>query len=411
MKGMGNKKALLSGDLGRILLERTSGTSRFVDLFAGSGAVANFVAQSTDLPVLSVDLQEYARVFSAAVIERTTSLVGDQEFESWLCTDANSDKETASREPLTADAVRQARIESSGAAEGFVTRHYGGHYYSLTQARALDRLYESLPTAEPARTVALAALLQAASVCAAAPGHTAQPFQPTDSLLPYIREAWSRDIATAVLAAANQLASTFARSRGRAVVGDAQSAVSSLNEGDLVFCDPPYSAVQYSRFYHVLEGIARGGWDEVSCNGRAPSLASRVTSEFSMRSKASAAMRTLLAGFRKQGCNVIITFPDADASNGLSGQDIIRMAEQEWAVEGHYLDSIHSTLGGSSQGGSRGGRKKLKEAVIVLTPKATAVSIEARAYPVALATERPSADAATNPHTCGQTRLTASVPL
>ncbi|MCB9133375.1 MAG: DNA adenine methylase [Anaerolineales bacterium] len=30
----------------------------------------------------------------------------------------------------------------------------------------------------------------------------------------------------------------------------------TLNNNDLVFVDPPYSSVQYSRFYHVLETVA-----------------------------------------------------------------------------------------------------------------------------------------------------------
>ncbi|MGC3952835.1 MAG: DNA adenine methylase [Propionicimonas sp.] len=178
---------------------------------------------------------------------------------------------------------------------------------------------------------------------------------------------------SAVANAAAQLAPAFARRKGKALVGEAEVAVAALGEGDLVFCDPPYSAVQYSRFYHVLEGIARGGWDEVSGSGRAPARSSRKTSSFSMKSKATSAMKALLDGLRERECRVIITFPDADASNGLSGQQIITMAEEAWTSKPYYIDSVHSTLGGSSDGGTRGGRRLLKESVILLTPKATTI--------------------------------------
>ena len=94
-----------------------------------------------------------------------------------------------------------------------------------------------------------------------------------------------------------------------------------------------------------------------------------------MKSKAPTAMKNLLAGLRERGCRAIITFPNADASNGLSGQDIVAMATNDWTVEPHYVDSVHSTLGGSNDGSPRGGRKKLKEAVIVLSPRSTIVSI------------------------------------
>ena len=86
MKYMGSKATLLGGDLGEILLREATTADRFVDLFAGSGAVAHFAAQRTDLPVMSVDLQEYARVLTAAIIERTSALVGDAALAQWTAT-------------------------------------------------------------------------------------------------------------------------------------------------------------------------------------------------------------------------------------------------------------------------------------------------------------------------------------
>ncbi|WP_269928094.1 DNA adenine methylase [Kocuria massiliensis] len=375
MKYMGSKSALLSGALGEILLHECATADRFVDLFAGSGAVAHFIAQRTEIPILTVDLQEYARILSAAIIERTDSLVGDIVLEEWLATSNASMAGAKNPIPLTAELVNAERAKADSFYQGFVTRHYGGHYYSFEQARTLDVLYAELPNSEPQRTVALAALLHAASVCAAAPGHTAQPFQPSKKLLPFIEQAWSRSVRDTVRNAVQRLAPAFAAVKGEARVGDAQSTVPTLGEGDFVFCDPPYSSVQYSRFYHVLEGIGRGGWAEVSGNGRAPARTLRKTSEFSMKSKAIAAMKNLLAGLRERGCRVMITFPDADASNGLSGQDIIAMAAEDWTVQPHYIDSVHSTLGGSNDGTRRGGRKRLREAVIVLTPRSTVVNV------------------------------------
>lgn len=376
MKYMGSKTTLLNGGLGTILLETAQKADRFVDLFAGSGAVAHYMAQNSELPVLSVDLQEYARIFASAVTERTVSVADEQNLLDWLPAVAEAGTQKSGSASLTANAVNEARAAAESSSEGFITRHYGGHYFSLAQAREFDALYSSLPAAEPARTVAFAALLQAASVCAAAPGHTAQPFQPTESLLPYIQQSWSRSVAAAVTNAFDQLAPIHANVKGEARVGDAQSTVDTLREGDLVFCDPPYSAAQYSRFYHVLEGIARGGWDQVSGKGRAPALTSRKKSDFSMKSKASEAMKQLLNGLRQRGCHVIITFPNANASNGLSGQEIIALADASWIVDPHYLDSVHSTLGGANaETGGRGGRRKLKEAVIVLTPKPAVVNV------------------------------------
>lgn len=382
MKYMGSKTALLDGDLGRILLEESASATRFVDLFAGSGAVSHHVAESTSLPVLSVDLQEYARILTGCITERTADLSNDDGLASWLSKveqvlEAEPGDANDLSVPITAESVAADRLVASDSDAGFISRHYGGHYYSVRQALVFDHLCAALPTDISRRTIALAAILHAASVCAAAPGHTAQPFQPTESLLPYITQAWRRDVLTEVKKALRSLTPRHAKVKGEAVTESAETAVERLNEGDLVFCDPPYSAAQYSRFYHVLEGIARGGWDHVSGQGRAPERAKRETSAFSMKSKAPTAMKELLEALRIKECRIIITFPDTDASNGLSGADIIKLAEDAWTIEPHYVDSVHSTLGGANGDKGRGGRRKLKEAVLLLAPKPRSVSLVA----------------------------------
>jgi len=110
--------------------------------------------------------------------------------------------------------------------------------------------------------------IAAVSRCAAAPDHTAQPFQPTPTGLPFLSEAWSKDVVGHTQNAFKNLADRFARKAGSAVISDANRAATQLRESDLVFVDPPHAAVQYSRFYHVLETIASGYCGEVSGSGR-----------------------------------------------------------------------------------------------------------------------------------------------
>jgi adenine-specific DNA-methyltransferase len=374
---MGSKTALLRGVLGEVILREARTAVRFVDLFAGSGSVSHFVAEQLPVEVLSVDLQAYARELSGAITERTATLQ-----MAWINTTWTAEAEQALKSDRTnlalldgaedtgKEGVLRARAKSGEVdAKHFITRHYGGHYFSPRQAYALDTLYASLPVSGVERTVGLAALLHTASVCAAAPGHTAQPFQPTEKLLPYIQTAWKRDVIAECQAQVSALVLRKAKREGRAIVESAIDVVAKINADDVVFCDPPYSAAQYSRFYHVLEGIALGGWPSVAGSGRAPSRELRETSDFSMKSTAKKAMKALLVALRSRGCRVIITFPDADASNGLSSTDIIAIAkEANWVVVDTYVASSHSTLGGSSIDGGRGGRIQLKEAVLVLSP-------------------------------------------
>lgn len=377
MKYMGSKTALLRGELGELLLSQTEESTRFVDLFAGAGSVAHFIAENTPLPVLSADLQHYSRYLVGCVTERVLPMDPAKVIKSWispvgksLASDCEFLRLSEPIHHLSSLSVARSRASSAQSApDNFITRHYGGHYFSAQQAYILDRLYSSLPEEPTERALGMAALVHTASVCAAAPGHTAQPFQPTEKLLPHIKASWSRDVIVECQRQVEALAPRHAQVEGEARVGEATNIAEGLGEGDLVFCDPPYSAVQYSRFYHVLEGISRGGWADVTGAGRAPARYLRASSEFSMISQASKAMKSLLDILRAKSCRVIVTFPDAAASNGLSGKDIVALAAENWHVTETYVDSIHSTLGGSSNSGGRGGRRNLQEAVLLLEPK------------------------------------------
>ena len=163
-----------------------------------------------------------------------------------------------------------------------ITKAYGGHYYSPRQAVWIDALRATLPESDSTRTVALASHIQAASQCAAAPGHTAQPFQPTRTAKPYLIDAWRKDIVHITKNAFASLANRVAKRKGIAKVGNANIVADDLEEGDLVFIDPPYSGVHYSRFYHVLETIAHGGCGKVTGVGRYPDVEFRPRSNYSI---------------------------------------------------------------------------------------------------------------------------------
>jgi adenine-specific DNA-methyltransferase len=369
VKYMGSKAALLRGELGRRLLAEAAQHERFVDLFAGSGSVAHYVAENTATKVLAVDLQRYSAHLCGAVLYRDVPIDPAEVLRAWKV-EADFDAPLFSSNGGLVDAagvMEARRVAPFDVSAGFISRHYGGHYYSLQQARALDDLYEGLPEGGPERFVAEAALIRTASACAAAPGHTAQPFQPTEKLLPFINAAWRRDAFAECARQVQQLSVRYSQTIGQVRVADAQVALEDVGPGDLVFCDPPYSDVQYSRFYHVLEGIASGGWESVSGSGRSPSIAQRASSDFSLKRVAVKAMGALLDSLRERQCRVVVTFPAADASNGLSARKIVEMAEPRWTVEELYVDSRHSTLGGSGTG--RGGRRNLQEAVLMMAPR------------------------------------------
>lgn len=373
---MGSKRVMLANGLGDVLAEESKSAARFVDLFCGTGVVSWFMATRRELPVLSCDLQSFATTMAASVVKRTDNSGLDQEIDSWL----RRVRETREERPGWSEAAELDRSKvpiavwwkearelcgEAGSEEcGPVWRNYGGHYFSPTQAASLDAMMETLPAEGRSRDVCLAATITTASQCAAAPGHTAQPFKATATAGPYLREAWCRDPLSRVREAAEILVSMCALRRGDTKTGDANEIAREVTEEDLVFVDPPYSDVQYSRFYHVLETIARGECGVVSGVGRYPPFTERPSSDYSRVRASSTAMADLLEILATTGAAVVVTFPEQQCSNGLSGLRIEEMAKQHFQVVKRTVTSRFSTLGGNTR--NRDARSIRNELILVM---------------------------------------------
>ena len=245
-----------------------------------------------------------------------------------------------------------------------LTIAYGGYYYSATQAIAIDALRA---TANAQDGSSLAALIAAASCCAAAPGHTAQPFSTKKGGLPHLLNAWHKDIFTEARQALGRLLQRKSLIRGSAVVRDAFRMTSKLKLGDLVFVDPPYSEVQYSRFYHVLEAVAKGHVSAVSGVGRYPQISERPQSKYCRTQTVVGEIDRLMMGIAISGAQAIVTFPAGNSSNGLSGELVEAMSDQYFHVRTRKVTSVFSTLGGGRS--NRGARQDTTELILHLVPK------------------------------------------
>ena len=143
-----------------------------------------------------------------------------------------------------------------------------------------------------------------------------------------------------------------------------------------MFIDPPYSGVHYSRFYHVLESIARGRSGAVTGIGRYPDERRRPRSRYSLQSEASDALDNLLKTIAARGSKIILTFPNHSCSNGLSGSLVYKIALRHFDVVKKSVASRFSSLGGTSDNrgneAGRAARRYTRELVLTLTPTVTA---------------------------------------
>ncbi|MGO7339839.1 DNA adenine methylase [Rhizobium johnstonii] len=373
MKYMGSKRTMLRNGLGKLIDAEIGRFGRFVDLFAGSGAVAAHVASRYFVPVSAYDIQAYSVALTSALVSRSEILDGGPVWESWLARAstyyAGMSKPShvvASREDVLS--VREWCSEQPYP----ITLAYGGYYFSPSQALWFDAFRSTVPVPQEENCAAIAALVEAASHCAAAPGHTAQPFQPTPTAWRFLLEAWNRDPIAYIRRSFLELCSVKANVAGLATVRDANHAASDLMPDDLVFIDPPYSDVHYSRFYHVLETVALGECGVVTGVGRYPDPSRRPKSRYSLKGQSASALEELLSSIAQAGATGILTFPDHACSNGLSGEQVRELSRKHFVVDDLYVNSVFSTLGGHSlqreADKSRQARQAASEMMLVLRP-------------------------------------------
>lgn len=372
---MGSKRYMLANGLGDLLKEEASKSTHFYDLFCGSGAVSWFLASETSSVVTSVDLQAFATALADAVVTRTRPADAQQLKDAWIVPsirrrNGNRLWKKASQlgaVPITKGNVLAARdLCMEPVRVGPVWNAYGGHYFSPEQALTIDYLLSGLPQDKSKRSVCLAALIRAASRCAAAPGHTAQPFQPSRKGNKAIGSAWGRDPIEEALRALEDLAPRVAQMKGSSKIGDAHEEAGKLKKNSLVFVDPPYSAVQYSRFYHVLETIATAERFRAMGTGRYPPLEARPQSDFSNRGSARDALNDLLSVLSERHSRVVVTFPAGESSNGLSGDDVVDIASEYFRCDLKYVSGLFSTLGGNHT--HRSPRQESRELILLLRP-------------------------------------------
>lgn len=384
MKYMGSKRTLLRNGLGKTLVQESASSNRFVDLFSGTGRVAWHVAEAVDVPVLAVDLQYYSAVLAAAIIERDKPVDSRVVLERWITKasgrldDGPSPMSVSNVTLDDPNAVLKARDHCASYVGGPVWNAYGGYYFSPRQAWLFDVLGHTIPDEDRGLTRFCRALLVlAASSCAAAPGHTAQPFAPTWSALPHITDSWKRDPTVVIRNLIPQLARRYAQRKGEAIVADANEVALRLGQGDVAFIDPPYSSVHYSRFYHVLETVARGTCGPVSGVGRYPPRSERPRSAYSIKSEARRAILDLLERLAANGCRVILTFPVGTASNGINGREMVEYARRWYRADEQVVTSRFSTMGGN--GYNRRSRQEVGEMIVVMHPRRQAYTMSTAA--------------------------------
>lgn len=349
-----------------------------VDLFAGSTVVSQAFAAS-GFRTTSVDTQAYSRVFAQALlgIERETAagvdaeaLLRDAENSihrdyTWAAfaqeernsleqSDATALRDLEARLPL---AWRHGRIEADSDAP--LTSFYAGSYFGVRQALQLDALGSVIASPTTGltpwqRAAAQTALMHAASrIVHSAGKHFAQPLKTRAGNAAFHDQRLLSDRAIDVSAVFREACATIASvapksDAGHHAVQDTAERFVAKEGGTakLFYLDPPYTAQQYSRFYHILETIATNTLPRLPA-GSAPTMGlypdNRYKSAFSSRRHAATALALVLGHLASLKATAIISYSaSARGSDGnarmISLEELMAVCRQEFGS--HRVEMI-----------------------------------------------------------------------
>lgn len=181
---------------------------------------------------------------------------------------------------------------SPGRPHTLVTERYANAYFGVAQSIEIDSLRAAIEAAfqkgsDPRRHICLAALIVAVCLCNSGP-HFAQPPKILNlhSLGVIIERRarsvmWEFELALRRLAARPPLTTPIKQVTTLNWSEALDDFLNAIPEGPrAVYVDPPYSKLQYSRYYHVLNVILAYDYPPIHGVGRYPPLDLRFSSRF-----------------------------------------------------------------------------------------------------------------------------------
>lgn len=387
---LGSKLRLL--DFIESQVERVTGSNDGVcDLFAGSGCVSYKL--SSHFPVTACDIQHYSKVLCEALLGShalSDGIIGSFlaglsdpkriRLEEIYAPLIKIEEEAIAKKDIDvlADVVEHGSLEVfrrerrtssvSGAQEkvyadlmalgiprddDFISRNYGGVYFSYRQAVAIDYILSAIRqrTSQDEKTVFLAALLSTASDVVDTVGkHFAQPIKARDSAghikpLVYNKALCDKTVDVKVLYAEwvrKYVSLPHGRHSHKTIQGDYMECLKMLTDDvRTVYADPPYTREHYSRFYHVLETISRGDTPDmatVKIHGEVRVSnglyrRDRHQSPFCIRSKAPLAFNSMFKEVSRAKRNLLLSYSPYDESKKTHPRVVTMRQLVSWARE------------------------------------------------------------------------------
>lgn len=349
---------------------------RLLDAFAGMGAVAE--AHAGRRQVWTNDVQHFAylvgrcrfadplgpmpasrmRDLVMPIYENNMDLLQQQNQRAWAATEKLFEASTFEQFDRLFHRVSRQSIVHEGAYACF-TVTYANAYFSLKQCAEIDSIRCAIETLRGTGVMtqaefewSLIALGHSALRVANTTGHFAQFLTPSAQNFKRVLKQFRRPLFDAWLASLDTLRPSGTaewRASNVATRSDCHALfkmIPSAEDVGIVYCDPPYTNDQYSRFYHVWETLVLNDYPTVT--GAGLYRPDRFTTAFSLRSRVTGAFETLVEEVASTGADLVLSYPSNGLLHdaGVSPLDVLRKTYPNAELVAQ-IEHSHSTMGAS----------------------------------------------------------------
>lgn len=386
IKYMGSKRNILDFVTDTIV-ENSRADQRLYDVFGGSAVVSGGLRNR--MPVTCNDIQVYTSIIAKTYLnnyfwnnydDNILEIIVDLAQEHVdrfhvgypnLSFDYSNDYDFATVLKLEEKQKQLVGFNFNGYDHLF-SKNYSGTYWSYEQCLWIDALSNIAKRPEFRDTflydVILSSLMFAMAYTSQSTGHYAQYRDLTTDNLSDILLYRRKTITPLFKQKFNELRQTYSESTNtlfehRVASLDYLQLLENHEEGSIVYADPPYQFVHYSRFYHALETLVRYDYPVIAHKGRYRT--DRHQSPFCISTKVKPAFADMFRSVARKGSTLVLSYSETGM---ITYSDLLSLAQatfgSSYEVKTKTLDHIHSTMG--RQGDKS---RDVKEVLIICSPK------------------------------------------
>jgi len=346
IKYMGAKNEILDFIIGGISDIHHKGQP-ICDLFAGSATLSGALRGISE--VISNDIQAYSEILAEtyliqydwdsypaveSIIERVNNRVSNfhkrfPQFEKSFIY-----KEDLSLREFNEIEEKQRLLINFEKFSDFddyylFTKYYSGTYWNYEQCIWIDSIKfvaDSFKDNRPLYLAIMSSLMFAMAYNSQSTGHYAQYRDAKDEKsMNNIQSYRTKNIKDYFIRKFNEIREALCETdlKYRVTTLDYVECLNNLEEGTLVYADPPYGLVHYSRFYHVLETLVRYDYPKVAYKGRYRE--DRHQSPFCKSREVVSAFHQLFFLVGEKKMELVLSYSDSE-TNAISFTDLIVQA-------------------------------------------------------------------------------------